>query len=647
MNKIVNFFESKHGRRALRIYAALFPLFLFLALEWLNPASTAGLFANIWQGIGSLLTSVLMLALAALWIYAIVGSVLWAYGILSVILLVIYVVNHFKLMIAGGVFVPTDIFLAGAAFQVMEFEVVAIRPSLVFGILLVILLNVPLYFFKMRLPFSRRIITLPVTVVLFLVFFTGSFAVNRVFPLFGLNEGTVTDRYRDHGLVLGFYSELVRHLVPVDAEAGEEHLFLLAPNRHSTENVHRPFDAEGLTVDMMDTRRPAEPEPEPVIPNVIVIMSEAFMDPTIFDNISFSQYPVPQFRRLSQSENALTGGVVVPVFGGGTAATELEFLAGTPHVFFGSRMYLPHENPSRYFSRPIPSAMPWLFRENGYRAVAVHPFYGDFFNRNQIMPLLGFETFIALEDMPDARRRGQFVSDEYFTDRIIEQILLAEEDGVPLFLFGISMQNHWGFEPGKFGSLPLAVQSESPYLTEDGIARMDVFLQGIFDADKQLGRLADFVESRETPTIIVFFGDHLPLLGRHQDRVFERLGFISHQDEFNWTLADRQQIFQTPYLVWANYDINTEEWGVLSTYMLGARVAQASGITLNRFFTYTLGGLEHFRAFNNALYVDTDGVFHPGWMFRNRPYIQALEALWNAKFHGSDDLHRSLADLME
>jgi len=621
MNKIKKITESKQVALGLRIYVGLFPLLLFVVLEILNPASSAGLFVNLWGGIPSILFSVFLIFCAALAVYALCGRVWAAYGLVSLVLLIMYIVNFYRMSIAGGVLVPTDFFLAGAALQMIEPQAINITRRLVAVVVMVIALNVPLCFVKLRFDW-RRLAVLPV-VALIVVMLSGNFAFRQIFPIFGLQRDTVSVRYRDHGLILGFYSELIIHNTQGGLNA--QHAELL--ERISGTRARNVTEAEAST------------------PNVIVIMSEAFFDPTVLPNITFSQYPVPNFRRLG-AQSGLSGGLIVPVFGGGTANTELEFLAATSHLFFGNRFYVPFESPSRYFGRDITTTMPWLFRENGYRTVAVHPFYGDFFNRRDIYPRLGFDEFIAKEQMPDAPVKGEFISDEYFTDRIIEEILLAEELDMPLFLFGISMQNHWGFDPLKYGTLELDVMSYSPYLDEYRTSIMNSFLQGIFDADKQLGRLAYFVENRDTPTIIVFFGDHLPILGTQADRVFEHLRFIGHQEDFLWDLEDMLAIFSSHYLVWANFELNQQDWGTISTYLLGAWVTELSGINLNRYFTYLLNGHENLRILHNSLYQYGDGEIFGTWRYRGEPHVQALEALWHEKFLGTGDFRRSLSDII-
>jgi len=610
----IKFMQNKYVKIALYFYTAVFPLILFIALENLNPAAHAGLLNEWPPSRRAFALGIFIIFVLALTAYSIIGSVFWSYVAVSGVFLVLLIINYFRLQVTGGVLVPSDIFLAGAAAGFAGS--VSLRPSLglFLGILILVIIHIPLYFVEKKLPFKWRIIALPFLAAGIFFFLMGDFAATRILPAAHLTEGTVTGRYRDRGFILGFYAELVSgRQVP------------------QVTNQTTIFD-------------PIQPSYEvPQTPNVIVILSEAFMDPNVFDNITFSQNPVQNFHRLS--ENSISGDVLVPVFGGGTVNTEMEFLLGTPHLFFGSRFYVPAEMPERYFSREILTAMPWLFRENGYLTVGLHPFYSTFFNRNRLYPLIGFDEFITLEDMPNAPRKGEFVSDEYFTDRIIEQLLHAESINTPLFLFGITMQNHWGFDPMKYGTLDLDVMSASPYLSEVELQRINSYLQGIYDADKQLGRLTDFLENHSTPTIVVFLGDHLPILGLHSDRVFETLGFVNHQEDFNWDLNDHINIFHTPYLVWANYEVDQAKWGNISTFFLGARMLELAGIRLNRYYTYLLRGANYFSGITNEIYINSAGEFGYGWANRENLHVRDMEALWYANILGGDNFHHSLREL--
>jgi hypothetical protein len=476
----------------------------------------------------------------------------------------------------------------------------------------------------------------------------------NLYAVLGLDFGNVSVRYRDNGVVLGFYSAFREYITPMERiDRGVLDVLAVnptaAPTPYGQGRTPRPTDNPihtgagqgGSNGAEQEVYPVSQDEPPAVIPNVIVIMSEAFADPALWYNITFSRDPIPNFRRLAAE--GISGNVLVPVFAGGTANTELEFLLGMPHMFFGNRFYTPFENPGRYFGRDVDTAMPQIFRANGYRTVAVHPFTGSFYNRDRIYPLLGFDRFIAAEQMPDARRRGQFISDAYFTDVIISQIEEAEAEGEPLFLFGISMQNHWGYEPLKYGTLNTSVTAASDRLDEPEIQRTNSYLQGVFDADRQLGRLADMLAESDTPTVLVFFGDHLPIMGRRGDRIFESLGWISRHEDHSWNFDDHTKLFQTPYLVWANYDIGVSEWGDMSTFMLSAKVAAAAGVALNGYYNYVLSSSRFFRGINSLLYMDSDGGLHPATPFRNQPHVTALEMLFQAVMFDDDEFRDTLA----
>ena len=612
--------QKKPAQWVLRAYAMLFPLFLFFTLEGLNPASAEGLMAAPFASLGIVLLSALFIAACAVAIFGFGASVFWSYVVVSAVLGAAYVVNNLKLMIAGQVFVPTDIMLAGEALMITQDTDIIIEMTLLLRIALIVIIHLPLLFVDFKPVFTARWLMFCGAVAVFTLTFVSNFYTNAIMPALEINpRGPLTALYRDTGLILGFHAAMIDH------------------NARNLEAATASLTAQAFF------GMPEAMETSDIRPNVIVIMSEAFIDPTVIYNLEFSTDPTPNFRRLSQ--NHITGDLVVPVFGGGTANTELEFLTGSPMFFMGSAYYVPYNSVGRYFFRDIDTAIPHLFRQNGYRTVAVHPFTRYFFNRNTVYPRLGFDEFIGYEDMEDPIYKGFFVSDEFFTDEIIAQILLAEDINEPLFLFGISMQNHWEFWGNKYEDWPQDVTAYSPYLTERELGNVNSFVQGIYDADKQLGRLIDFIEERETPTIVVFFGDHLPILGEHTDAIFETLGYISDQRLFMWNEDDRRKMFTLPYLVWSNFAPTDEDWGTLSTYFLGAQTLRHSGIGLNRYWQHVLYANQHFSALTENHYVDVYGEFHSAWGVWQYDHVRAMEALIQAKWFGTDDFHYSLREI--
>lgn len=140
--------------------------------------------------------------------------------------------------------------------------------------------------------------------------------------------------------------------------------------------VHKPED-----YDRNRTERLAKSEiaPKPisssnVSPDVILILSESFWDPTKLPGVTFSKDPIPNFRKLRAQNGG--GDFISPVFGGKTALVEFEVLTGTPVSWLPSGS-VPYQ---QYLRNPIPS-VPFEFRSTGYSATAVHTYHKAFFNR--------------------------------------------------------------------------------------------------------------------------------------------------------------------------------------------------------------------------------------------------------------------------
>ena len=573
---------------------------------------------------GIVLFSALFIALSAVAAFTFTGSVFWSYVAVSAVLGAAHVINSLKLMVTGQVFVPTDLMLADEVLMITEGTDITIEMTLLLRVILIVLLHLPLVFVRFKPDFVVRWLMFCGAIAIFVPVFASNLYTNSIMPALDINpRGPLTSLYRHTGFILGFHAALLDH--------NARNLDAAASTPTAIKFFREPETGRGSAL------------PPDIRPNVIVIMSEAFIDPNVIYNLEFSTDPASNFRRLSQ--NHISGDVIVPVFGGGTANTELEFLTGSPLFLMGSAYYVPYSNAGRYFFRDIEAAMPQLFRQNGYRTVALHPFTRYFFSRDVVYPRLGFDAFISYEDMENPVYKGLFVSDEFFTDEIIKQILEAEETSEPLFLFGISMQNHWEYWGSKYYGWPQDVTSYSPYLDEEELARVDAFMQGIYDADKQLGRLIDFIEERDTPTIVVFFGDHLPILGEHSDRFFEQLGYISDQRQEMWSKEDRRKMFTTPYLVWSNFADTNEDWGTTSTYFLGAQLLRHSGIELNRFWHHVLYANRYFSALTENLYVDIYGNIHTAHDVWSKDHVVAMEALIQAMWFGTDDFHYSLSEI--
>jgi hypothetical protein len=142
----------------------------------------------------------------------------------------------------------------------------------------------------------------------------------------------------------------------------------------------------------------------------------------------------------------------------------------------------------------------------------VHGGDAGFWNRVTAFKALGFDRFIAQDHFPadDAVHDGKYMSDKSFTDELLRQL---PDSGPPRFVLGISIEAHgpydhdYGIDTRERDAIPVPAG-----VTGDARVQLQNYIYHMRHADQQLGRLADTLARRKRPTLIVFFGDHLPAL---------------------------------------------------------------------------------------------------------------------------------------
>ena len=75
----------------------------------------------------------------------------------------------------------------------------------------------------------------------------------------------------------------------------------------------------------------------------------------------------------------------------------------------------------------------------GYRTVCLHPYPVNFYRRNRVYPVLGFDEFIDIRAFDKVHRSGPYVGDMSVAEKVK---ILLERSKEPLFLFVITMENH-------------------------------------------------------------------------------------------------------------------------------------------------------------------------------------------------------------
>ncbi|HET6632032.1 MAG TPA: sulfatase-like hydrolase/transferase [Rhodanobacteraceae bacterium] len=300
------------------------------------------------------------------------------------------------------------------------------------------------------------------------------------------------------------------------------------------------------------------------LPDIVVLQSESFFDPARLRGYAPAQF-LPNLRRLEK--HGLSGNMTVPTYGGGTIRTEFEVLTGVPLALKPALRY-PYMGLTAARIPGLASAL----KQAGYRCTAIHPHQGGFWNRESVFRRMGFDRFITIASplFDHAPKRGYYVDDQALTDVILGQL---QQDGPPQFLFAISIENH-----GPYLDFPMSDARRAqaatipvpPGIRGDPKRELQHYLLRERDADRQLGRLADALARRTRPTLLVFYGDHLPGLAPAFAHGFDDGGVPSRQP--------------VPYLLIEPGAGAPPVRRDLPSWMLAATLLDAAGVHDDRYF---------------------------------------------------------------
>lgn len=351
-------------------------------------------------------------------------------------------------------------------------------------------------------------------------------------------------------------------------------------------NVEKPsgYDAEEIALAAADYTADTETEKAEYLssgeemPNVIVIMNEAFSDLRALCGYETNIPVTPNIDALT--ENTIKGNLHVSVKGGNTANSEYEFLTGDTMAFLptGSIPYQQHikgETPN----------LASYFKSLGYETEAVHPYYASGWFRDHIYPWFSFDEDTFVEDFYPLYSfhllRG-YVSDKTLFDYIVDRYEENDKNAdAPRFTFAVTMQNH--------GSYDKEYDNFIPNVTVAGIEeyqRISAYLSLIHKTDEYFGKLVEYFTDYEEKTVIVMFGDHQP-----NDNVVSTLMGNAGVDNSAAAL-DGHNRYITPYVLWANYDIDED---VVRTVMhtddisinyLSTLLCTAAGLPLTGYQTF-------------------------------------------------------------
>ena len=293
-------------------------------------------------------------------------------------------------------------------------------------------------------------------------------------------------------------------------------------------------------------------------PNILFLQLESFFDPTLVNYLELSEDPIPNFRKLMKEYSS--GYYKVPSVGAGTANTEFESITGMSLHYFG-----PGEYPYKSILKETTcESAPYVLKNLGYTAHAVHNNEANFYGRRSIFPNLGFDTFTSAEYMKDENQKNPlgWTKDSVLTDEIVK--CLDSTEG-PDYVYTISVQGH-----GDYPSEPVL---ENPEITVSGAPtdelnnKWEYYVNQIHEMDKFVKELTTKLADYPEPVVLVMYGDHLPTMG------------LKVED------LENRYLYQTEYVIWDNMGLKRKQENIAS-YQIAAEVMNRVGIHDGTIFRY-------------------------------------------------------------
>ena len=349
--------------------------------------------------------------------------------------------------------------------------------------------------------------------------------------------GNIAFAYEDYGLPYCFMASLFNTGIN-------------EPNDYSEETIARISKDGEIT-------RNASDEPEEDLPNILFVQLESYFDVEEAEFFTTSKDACPNLHEMYDKYSS--GYFKVPSVGAGTANTEFEVLTGMNLRYFG-----PGEYPYKTILKETPcESAATALEALGYGTHALHNNGGNFYSRARVFNNMGFDSFTSKEFMNILQlTENGWSKDDILIDHIVDALDSTQQQD---FVFTISVQGH--------GDYPEEKVIENPEITVEGIEdealknKWEYYVNQVYEMDKFAGDLVNAIEKRGEPTVVVFYGDHLPTMGLKAEDLKGRY------------------LYNTNYVIWDNIGLEKEDRNIPS-YQIMADVFDRLGIHSGTVFNY-------------------------------------------------------------
>lgn len=480
-----------------------------------------------------------------------------------------YVIDYFTVSFRGSPVLFSDILSVKTAAGVSGGYTYVLNDIIVTGFYELVLLSCIGFFFsnprKLKTRLIYGLISAVVGVFTFTLLVCSNITTDRGFR----NSAFIpTQSAEENGLLLNCAVNLHSAMLP-------------EPSGYSAEAVNRIIEKyANHSNEALQNKEPS---------NIIVIMNESFTDVDYLETVKTSEDTIPFFKSLE--DKSISGTLISSILGGNTPNSEFEFLTGCSLAFLPTGMVAYQQ----LISNELPTVATML-EESGYKPIAEHLYKPEYFDRQRIYPLLGFDTFInednySREDVVVhyPRNNTGYAADSSSYELIKKEIERKEAE-TKMFCFCVTVQNHGGYWAGMNSVQALGLNN--------GYA--DEYVSLLKMSDDAFKEFITYFETIEEPTIVCMYGDHQPYLFADD--------FVPIWEGCEYTEEEKRYMqAKVPFVIWANYDIEPCDMGEMSINYLGPTLMKAAGMPMSDFFWYLDDLREELPVISAVCYVDKDG----------------------------------------
>lgn len=515
-------------------------------------------------------------------VYNLIGKVFLSMVLTSCTLVILCIVNYLKLIFRGDPLYPSDFtqitHMQSVIPMVMDYFSWSYIFVIIVSIVACIVAGIYMRRYIQNVKIHLGIRALLVVGSIFVLYAYGNFAntfMNKVFQKSGVDFvlWNQNENYASNGFVLGFISNLDTTVMEKPKNYSKENMLQIA------NDIKKQYSGN------IGNQKKKEK------PNIIFVMSESFWDPTKVTNLSFSEDPVPNLHHYI--ENFPGGQTISPTFGGNTANVEFEALTS-----YSMSLLKPGSIPYQQVitnKKEIPS-IPTALKKEGYYTSAIHSFGRTFFKRDDVYKVLGFDKFNADDTMENVDIDGDYISDLAMSKEIIAEL---EKQKQPTFIHAVTMQNHFPFTEDRFGENLIEI---SGLENEESKGELETYTEGLRRSDEALQYLIEQLDNLDRPTLLVFFGDHLPSLGTNKS-FYKENGYIMNEK----TPSERLAMAQTPLLMYANFDMPNDNLGLVSPIHFSNLIFDYAGLNKSLFYQFLSELYKEIPVLRDELKVDKNG----------------------------------------